>query len=117
MIKPARASKFNAKKTEVDGVVFASKAEAKRYGELRLLERAGEIRALELQPKWELVPPQRRPDGVAERAVSYVGDFKYLDRAGSLVVEDVKGMRLPEYVIKRKLMLHKFGIAVREVKR
>ncbi len=107
-------SKYGNRKTEVDGITFDSKREAKRYGELRLLEQAGLIRGLSLQPKFTLVPPQRNADGKAERAVQYVGDFLYFEGERA-IVEDAKGVRTPDYIIKRKLMLERHGITVREV--
>ena len=109
-----KSSKYRNKRTTVDGITFDSKREAKRYGELKLLERADQIRALSLQPKFTLVPSQRNADGKAERPVVYVADFMYFE-GEKCVVEDAKGMRTPDYVIKRKLMLERHGITVREV--
>ena len=110
-------TKYGSVKTVVDGVTFASKAEARRYRELKLLVAAKEISGLGLQPKFLLIPSKRRPDGVLERAMHYIADFDYVDAAGCRVVEDVKSpaSKTPEYVIKRKLMLQIFDIAVREV--
>jgi hypothetical protein len=82
---------------------------------LRLLERAGEIRELEMQVEYLLIPSQKKPNGGTERAVKYVCDFRYT-RDGRPVVEDVKGIRTPGYVIKRKLMLQVYGIEVMEIK-
>lgn len=110
--KPKR--KYLNKKTEVDGIVFDSKKEAKRYCELRLLERAGHIDTLTLQPRFTLIPGQRRADGKAERAVVYIADFMYREN-GQFVVEDTKGFRTADYIIKRKLMLKEHGITVREI--
>ncbi|WP_033471001.1 DUF1064 domain-containing protein [Bordetella bronchiseptica] len=109
-----RGAKYGNRKTVLDGITFASKLEAKRYGELRMLQRAGRISDLTLQPKFELIPSQRNADGKAERPVTYVGDFSYIED-GRRVVEDAKGMRTRDYIIKRKLMLEKHGITVREV--
>lgn len=110
-------NKFGAVKTWVDGIEFASKAEARRYGELKLLERAKQITALQVQPKFLLIPQTRRPDGVLERPAHYLGDFEYVDAGGQRVIEDVKSpaTRTPVYILKRKLMLQLFGIAVREI--
>lgn len=96
---------------------FDSKREAKRYDELKLMERAGLIKNLRTQVKYELIPSQRDKDGkVIERACTYIADFVYLDaNTFMLVVEDTKGFRTPEYVIKRKLMLQKYGIRIKEV--
>ena len=103
-------SKYHAMPTYVDNVRFASKAEARRYSELRLLERVGTIADLELQPRFPLVI-----DG--HRLCVYVADFRYLDERGQTVVEDVKGMPggTPLFRLKRKLMLAIYGINVVEV--
>lgn len=103
-------SKYRAQKVQVDGITFDSKKEARRYCELRLLERAGEIRDLELQKKYELIPKQGK-----ERPVHYIADFVYKDKKGAEVVEDTKGVRTPDYIIKRKLMLWVHGITIHEV--
>lgn len=108
-------SKYRNKKTEVDGITFDSKREAKRYSELKLLERAGQIDTLTLQPKFTIFPSQRRDDGKAERPCVYIADFMYREN-GVFVVEDVKGMKTPDYIIKRKAMLSIHGISVREIK-
>lgn len=107
--------KYGNKKVSVDGIVFDSKREVKRYAELKLLELAGEIKGLELQKDYELIPAQRGPDGkVIERAVKYKADFVYRE-AGQTIVEDTKGMHTKDYIIKRKLMLWVHGIRIREV--
>jgi len=109
-----RATKYRSKKTELDGITFDSKREAARYAELRLLEKAGRISDLRLQPKFTLIEGQRNADGKAERPVVYVADFMYFE-GERCVVEDAKGVRTRDYVIKRKLMLERHGITVREV--
>lgn len=106
--------KYRARKTEVDGIVFDSKLEAHRYRELQLLERAGEISDLQRQVKYELIPSQKLDGKVVERAVTYVADFVYLEN-NKLVVEDTKGVRTKDYIIKRKLMLYVHHIRVKEV--
>ena len=103
-------SKYGAKKCTVDGIEFDSMREARRYRELALLQRAGEITDLKLQVPFELIPKQG-----SERAVLYKADFVYKDKAGNTVVEDSKGYRTKEYIIKRKLMLWRHGIAITEV--
>jgi Protein of unknown function (DUF1064) len=108
------ATKYRNKKTALDGITFDSKREAARYSELRLLERAGHIRSLSLQPKFTLVDSQRRADGKAERPVVYIADFMYF-QGENCIVEDAKGVKTPDYVIKRKLMLSRHGITVKEV--
>ena len=119
--------KYKNQKTVVDGITFDSKREARRWQELRLAESAGAIGDLERQVKFELIPVQREPDTrgpkggikqgkVIERKVEYVADFVYTDlNTGDKVVEDTKGMRTPEYRIKRKLMLYMLGIRVKEI--
>lgn len=108
--------KYGNRKTVIDGHTFDSKREAARYGVLKLLERTGTITGLELQPRFELIPKQRRDDGRPERASEYVADFRYTDaRTGQTVIEDAKGMRTRDYIVKRKLMLQVHGISVREV--
>lgn len=108
--------KYRARKTEVDGIVFDSKLEAHRYRELKLLEKAGEISDLQLQVKYELIPAQRLDGKVVERALNYVADFVYLEN-NKWVVEDAKGVRTRDYIIKRKLMLYVHHIRVKEVGR
>jgi len=102
-------SKYRAKKTVVDGITFDSKAEAKRYRELKLLERAGEITHLELQPKFVLQPKFEK-NGVKYRTITYAADFMYCDFAsgGQVVVEDVKGMRTQQFELRRKLFEAKY---------
>lgn len=109
-----RWNKYGSKKTEVDGVTFDSKKEAKRYQELRILEKAGEIKDLRRQVKFELIPSQRINGKVAERAVEYRADFVYT-QDGQTIVEDTKGFRTKDYIIKRKLMLWVHGIRIREI--
>ena len=107
-------SKYRNKKVVVDGIVFDSKKEARRYTELLLLERAGAIRELRRQVKFELIPSQRYDGKVVERPCSYVADFVYREK-GNLIVEDTKGLKTRDYIIKRKLMLYLCGIRIREV--
>lgn len=108
--------KYGNRKVALDGHTFDSKLEAARYQQLKLLERAGKITGLELQPRFELIPKQRRDDGKPERACEYVADFRYTDAStGQTVIEDAKGMRTRDYIVKRKLMLQVHGISVKEV--
>ena len=122
-------TKYNAQKTEIDGIEFPSKHEANRYCELKLLERAGEISDLRLQVDFELIPNQyiaekrygkngkelKDKQILLERKVVYRADFVYTDKDGSMVVEDTKGFKTKEYLIKRKLMLYVHGIQIQEV--
>lgn len=106
--------KYHAKKTELDGITFDSRKEADRYAELKLLERSGAIHNLRRQVRYELIPAQKKDGKTIERACHYIADFVY-EENGKTVVEDVKGYRTKEYVLKRKLMLQVHGIEVREV--
>ena len=108
-------TKYHSRSVTVDGIKFPSRREAKRYQELKLMERAGEIHDLELQKKYVLIPAQKKPSGGTERACTYTADFVYKDREGREVVEDSKGMRTQQYVIRRKMMLWVHGIEVQEV--
>ncbi|MBR2540381.1 MAG: DUF1064 domain-containing protein [Mogibacterium sp.] len=119
-------SKYGAKKTVVNGIEFDSKKEAKRYTELHLLETAGAISDLQMQVKFVLIPAQREPDSVGpkggikkgkviEREVDYIADFVYKDSSGETVVEDTKGFRTTDYILKRKMMLFFHGIRIVEI--
>ena len=120
--------KFNAIATEVDGHKFPSLAEAERYGQLKMMERAGEVRNLKLQPAFDL-----KVNGMA--VCRYRGDFQYERLAGKrreiymvgsetmpgpvtedwqIVVEDVKGVRTSVYLLKKRLMLAIHGIQIVE---
>lgn len=102
-------SKYRAKPTVIDGIRFASRKEAQRYTELKLLERAGAISELRLQVPYELIPKHGR-----ERAIKYIADFVY-NEDGQTIVEDVKGYRTDVYKLKRRLMYERYGIEIREV--
>lgn len=108
-----RYNKYGNKKTYIDGLKFDSRKEAARWMDLKMLENAGKIHGLQRQVKYELIPAHRKHDGKLERAVNYVADFVY-EQYGMTVVEDSKGLRTKEYVIKRKLMLDRYGIEIKE---
>ena len=126
-----RASKYyNIKTRALDGTVFDSHKEARRWDELLLLQRAGKITELRRQVEYELIPAQyetyerygksgqRLKDGVRllERKVCYVADFVYIDaETGENIVEDAKGVRTKDYILKRKLMLAVHSIRIKEV--
>ena len=128
--KPKK-SKYGARKSVVDGITFDSRKEANRWRELRLLERTGAIQDLRRQVKFILIPAQheftnevykkgpnkgRRKKGkLLERECAYIADFVYKDESGNIIVEDTKGIRTTEYIIKRKLMLFVHGIKITEV--
>ena len=107
-------SKYGNKKVVVDGIQFDSKREARRYLDLKAMEIAGLIQSLRLQVKYELIPAQRIDGKVVERSCDYVADFVY-EQDGETIVEDTKGHRTKDYIIKRKLMLHVYGVRIREV--
>ncbi len=107
--------KYSNQKTTFDGITFDSKKEADRYCELLFLQRAGVISNLELQKEYKLIPAQYDDNGKCiERAVKYKADFVYTEN-GKTVVEDTKGMKTKEYIIKRKLMLYIHGIRIKEI--
>ncbi|MBQ1294823.1 MAG: DUF1064 domain-containing protein [Clostridiales bacterium] len=122
-------NKYGNKKCQYMGIVFDSKHEMERYRELYLLERAGEISDLQTQVPYLLIPPQfddavaveladldkKKKPKLLERKCEYIADFIYRDADGRLVVEDAKGVRTKEYLIKRKLMLYVHKIRVVEV--
>lgn len=108
----ARASKYHANKTVVDGIEFDSAKEGKRYAKLRTLEDAGKIHGLRLQVPFELVP-SFECDGVKYRGMKYVADFVYV-RNGKVVVEDCKGFKTAEYKLKKKLMAYINHINIEE---
>ncbi len=103
-------NKYHARRVEYDGIMFASAFERDRYKLLRKLEDLGVIKNLQLQVKYEIIPKQ---DG--ERAAHYIADFVY-ESDGKIVVEDTKGFRTPDYILKRKLMLFRNGIRIKEVR-
>lgn len=109
-------SKYGNKKIVTEDGIFDSKREYTRWCELKLLQRAGEIRDLRRQVSFVLIPAQKdnRTGKLLEREVKYIADFVYSDE-GFTVVEDAKGVRTKEYIIKRKLLLKEYGIRIKEV--
>lgn len=106
-----RPNKYRAVRTEVDGHSFASKKEARRYGELRIRQKAHQICGLELQPSWDI-----KVNGI--KICTYRADFAYLDLENQCrVVEDVKSKptRTAVYMLKRKLMRACHGIEIVEI--
>lgn len=120
-------NKYNAKSVEYDGIKFDSQKEALRYKELTFLISQGIITELQRQVKYLLIPAQREPATVGKRGgikqgkllekeCSYIADFVYrVVDSGEIVVEDTKGMRTKDYIIKRKLMLFVYGIRIKEI--
>lgn len=109
-------SKYGNRITTLDGQVFDSAKEARRYAELKLLERAGEIKDLKRQVEFVLIPEQKIDGKLVERPVKYYADFTYREN-GETIIEDVKcaATKTREYIIKRKMMLWEYGYRIREV--
>ena len=126
-------NKYKNRKTRTsDGILHDSIIESQRWCELKLLERAGKIKDLKRQVEYELIPAQyetyerygkngqRLKDGVKliERKVCYVADFVYVDtETGEVIVEDTKGVKTKDYIIKRKLMLQVHKIRIKQIER
>lgn len=117
-------SKYNSKKVINEDGVFDSHKEYRRWLELKELEKAGVIQDLQRQVRIELIPAVREPDKVGkrggrikgkviERKANYVADFCYT-KDGVRIVEDCKGVRTKDYILKRKILLWRYGIKVRE---
>lgn len=94
--------KYSARRTEVDGITFASKMEAAYYSELCRLRDAGDVRSFVLQPAFVLQPTFRK-NGTLYRAITYVADFGVVWKDGRKTVVDVKGMKTPVFALKQKL--------------
>lgn len=120
-----RRNKYHNKIVKAGDESFDSRKEYSRWIELKILEDAGVIRNLQRQVKYVLIPAQREPESinqrgrqipgkVIEREVSYYADFVY-EQNGETIVEDTKGIRTDAYVIKRKLLLQRYGIRIREI--
>lgn len=108
------AIKYKNHRVKVDGITFDSQKEAARWCELKIMQKAGLISDLRRQERFVLIPTQRIDDKVVERPLFYVADFTYTEN-GEKVVEDVKGFKTKEYVIKRKILLYLYGIRIKEV--
>lgn len=109
-----KPNKYLNVRVEYEGHMFDSAHERDRYAELRLLERAGQITELKLQPVFELIPAIRENGKVVQRAITYKADFSYMQN-GNLVVEDAKGVKTEVYKLKKKLMRALLGIKVTEI--
>ncbi len=118
--------KYKNKKVTFGGETFDSLKEYRRFCELRLLQRAGKIKDIQRQVKFVLIPTQREPDKIGvrggvkkgriiEQECAYFADFTYTTDTGDYVVEDTKGVRTKDYIIKRKLMLYIHGIRIQEI--
>lgn len=116
MKQQARPPKYRNNRHKTPEGNWDSDKEERRWAELNLLQRAGEIKLLRRQVRYRLLPSQNG-DGRVERPVDYVADFVYYDnKAHKTIVEDVKSpaTKTPEYIIKRKLMLYLYGITIKE---
>lgn len=123
----APRNKYHARKVNICGIEFDSKKEGMRWLLLKDMERNGEITGLQRQVPFELLPAIYRDEVVhlktkdkterrlVQRAVHYVADFVYTDKDGKQVVEDTKGLRLPDYILKKKMMLALLGIEISEI--
>ncbi len=126
-----RKSKYGNRQVIRDGQAFDSVKEARRWIELCLLEKAGEITDLRRQVEFPLLPTQReeptevyqrgenkgkpKPGKVTEKPVVYIADFVYKTKEGETVVEDTKGFKTKEYILKRKMLLYFHKIKIKEV--
>lgn len=108
--------KYGNRKTEVDGFYFDSAKEARRYGELKLMQKAGQISDLQMQVPFEVIPGvvSEETGRVMQKPAAYVADFTYR-KDGKFIVEDAKGYRTEGYKLKKKLMLWRHGIQIKEV--
>ena len=103
-----KPSKYRAIKTVVDGITFDSRKEGRRYRELRLLEKAGVIKDLCLQPHF-LLQEAYKKNGKTVRKIEYIADFSYYDlEKDKFVVEDVKGLKTDVYRLKKKIFEFKY---------
>ena len=109
---PSKKSKYRNEKVCIEGIVFDSKKEGARYRQLKMLEDAGKISALILQPVFYLAPSVVIA-GKKKPALRYVADFQYRE-GDKIITEDVKGVLTDVYVIKKHLMKHIFDIDILE---
>lgn len=109
--------KYGNTKTEVDGIRFDSKAEARRYTELKMMQECGLIRGLRMQVPFVLIKGAVWSDGKKHRDTIYKADFVYYETENprKMVVEDVKGFRTDVYKLKKELMKERWGIEIKEV--
>ncbi len=110
--------KYRNEKTIIDGIKFDSKLEARRYYELKLLQRAKEIKDLRRQVKFELQPSYKKKNKTI-RSIDYVADFVYYDiKKGKTIIEDTKGFKTEIYKLKKKIFEYKYpNLEIKEVKK
>ncbi len=108
--KFTKGRKYGNKKVTIDGYQFDSIAEARRYEQLKLMEQAGAISDLRLQPRYELQKAFKDFEGKTQRAITYVLDFTYMETSSDdqLIAEDVKGFSTQLFQVKRKLFLYRY---------
>ena len=114
LVTTNKKSKYGAKKIEIDGIKFDSKRESERYTVLKYLESIGDITDLQLQVPYEL-QPKYVMDGKTIRSITDRADFVYKDKHGKTIIEDSKGYRTKEYLLKKKLFEYKFNLKITEV--
>lgn len=115
-VQKAKRSKYGNIKTEINGIKFDSKKEARRYTELLELYKAGKIEALKLQRAFTLQEAFTTPDGERVQAIKYIADFVY-EQDGIMIVEDVKSAATKNnaaYKLKKKMMAAR-GYIIQEV--
>lgn len=121
-----KRAKYRNSKVTIGDDTYDSMKEYRRYLDLLALEKTGEIKELQRQVKYVLIPAQREPDTIGKRGgihkgrllekeVAYFADFVYTDSNGETIVEDTKGIRTKDYIIKRKMMLYFHKIRIHEV--
>lgn len=115
-----KRKKYGNEKVENAGIKFDSKAEAERFSELLLMRKAGVISDLKVHPEFTLIEAYVLPSGEKVRRMKYTADFSYITTGdGKLVVEDVKSRptKTKDYQMRKKLMLDRYGISIKEVER
>ncbi|MCL1944877.1 MAG: DUF1064 domain-containing protein [Firmicutes bacterium] len=111
-------NKYGNQRTTIDNIIFDSKKEAERYLQLKLMQKGGVIRNLELQKRIEILPKLEaiKQGEKAKRAVCYVADFVYeVVATGQVVIEDAKGVRTDVYKLKKRLLRQLHGKIIVEV--
>lgn len=103
-----KKQKFNAKKAEIDGIQFDSQIEARYYAQLKWLQRAGEIKRFERQPRFILQEAGTTPSGVKYSKIEYVADFKVIRKDGTVEIIDVKGVETAVFRLKKKLFMARY---------
>ncbi len=114
--KQLKQHKYGADAVTVDGIRIDSQAEARRYGELHLLERAGEITDLVIHPRFDLHVEHHKDAYAGFRIGYYEADFQYYRKGGYNVIEDVKGVRTALYKWKKRHFEAEYGMEITEIK-